>query len=395
MKPLDFGGSGFEYFKIWIVNILLILITLGVYYPWAKVRNQRYFYANTTLEGRNFEYHATGKQLLMGYIIAMVFLMVVSIVQNVSPIGALGAFLGLSIIIPWVVWRSLAFSMRMSSFSNVRFRFVGDLKGAYINFMLLPGLLLLCIYGGPSLVLLWLITLPTSIGMEEGLLIATFAFVLIVLMVYLFAFLKNKNTHYMVNGYRFGQGQFSTLLETQKFVKILLKTLGLAVLILMSIAILTVFMMVLAGSFPSLLNIFSQDASDILEWLLRHNIEGALGLVYIAFLMATFILVAYFQSQVRQYVFANTVLNGKVNFSSSLTTISLAWLMMSNFLLVLVTLGLGTPWAKVRRAKLILKNTLVDVEHGIDGFITQQQDKQSALGEQIGDAFDVDIGIGV
>ena len=395
MKPLDFGGSGFEYFKIWIVNILLILITLGVYYPWAKVRNQRYFYANTTLEGRNFEYHATGKQLLMGYIIAMVFLMVVSIVQNVSPIGALGAFLGLSIIIPWVVWRSLAFSMRMSSFSNVRFRFVGDLKGAYINFMLLPGLLLLCIYGGPSLVLLWLITLPTSIGMEEGLLIATFAFVLIVLMVYLFAFLKNKNTHYMVNGYRFGQGQFSTLLETQKFVKILLKTLGLAVLILMSIAILTVFMMVLAGGFPSLLNIFSQDAGDILAWLLRHNIEGALGLVYIAFLMATFILVAYFQSQVRQYVFANTVLNGKVNFSSSLTTISLAWLMMSNFLLVLVTLGLGTPWAKVRRAKLILKNTLVDVEHGIDGFITQQQDKQSALGEQIGDAFDVDIGIGV
>ena len=395
MKPLHFGGSGFEYFKIWIVNILLIIITLGVYYPWAKVRNQRYFYANTTLEGRNFEYHATGKQLLMGYIIAMVFLIVVSIVQNISPIGALGAFLSLSVIIPWVVWRSLAFSMRMSSFSNVRFSFVGDLKGAYINFMLLPGLLLLCIYGGPSLVLLWLITLPTSIGMEEGLLIATFAFVLIVLMVYLFAFLKNKNTHYMVNGYRFGQGQFSTLLETQKFVKILLKTLGLAVLILMSIAILTVFMMVLAGSFPSLLNIFSQDAGDILEWLLRHNIEGALGLVYIAFLMATFILVAYFQSQVRQYVFANTVLNGNVNFSSSLTTISLAWLMMSNFLLVLVTLGLGTPWAKVRRAKLILKNTLVDVEHGIDGFITQQQDKQSALGEQIGDAFDVDIGIGV
>ena len=61
MKPLHFGGSGFEYFKIWIVNILLIIITLGVYYPWAKVRNQRYFYANTTLEGRNFEYHATEK----------------------------------------------------------------------------------------------------------------------------------------------------------------------------------------------------------------------------------------------------------------------------------------------------------------------------------------------
>jgi hypothetical protein len=44
---------------------------------------------------------------------------------------------------------------------------------------------------------------------------------------------------------------------------------------------------------------------------------------------------------------------------------------------------------------LILKNTLVDVDSGFDGFITQQQEQQSALGEQIGDAFDVDIAIGV
>ena len=105
--------------------------------------------------------------------------------------------------------------MRMSSFSNVRFSFVGDLKGAYNNFMLLTGLLLLCIYGGPSLVLLWLITLPTSIGMGEGLLILAFSLVLIALILCLFAFSKNKKTRYMVNSYRLGQGQFSTLLKTQ------------------------------------------------------------------------------------------------------------------------------------------------------------------------------------
>jgi uncharacterized membrane protein YjgN (DUF898 family) len=69
--------------------------------------------------------------------------------------------------------------------------------------------------------------------------------------------------------------------------------------------------------------------------------------------------------------------------------------MMSNFLLVVMTLGLATPWAKVRRAQLILNHTLVDVESGFDGFISQQQDRQSALGEQIGDAFDVDVAIGM
>ena len=143
----------------------------------------------------------------------------------------------------------------------------------------------------------------------------------------------------------------------------------------MSIAIFSVFMMGLSAGFSSLLNMFNQDAGDILELLLRYSIKGALDLVYIVFLMSTFILVAYFQSQVRQYVFANTVLNGNINFSSSLTTISFSWLIMSNFLLVLVTLGFATSWAKARRKKkLILKNTLVNIEHGIGGFITQQQD---------------------
>ena len=43
MKALSFNGSGMEYFKIWIVNVLLTIITLGLYHPWAKVRNHRYF----------------------------------------------------------------------------------------------------------------------------------------------------------------------------------------------------------------------------------------------------------------------------------------------------------------------------------------------------------------
>jgi uncharacterized membrane protein YjgN (DUF898 family) len=35
-----------EYFGIWIVNLLLSLVTLGIYTAWAKVRRLRYFYGN-------------------------------------------------------------------------------------------------------------------------------------------------------------------------------------------------------------------------------------------------------------------------------------------------------------------------------------------------------------
>jgi uncharacterized membrane protein YjgN (DUF898 family) len=39
--PFEFRATGSEYFRIWIVNLLLTLVTLGVYSPWAKVRRLR------------------------------------------------------------------------------------------------------------------------------------------------------------------------------------------------------------------------------------------------------------------------------------------------------------------------------------------------------------------
>ncbi|MFP5306510.1 MAG: DUF898 family protein, partial [Gammaproteobacteria bacterium] len=50
-ERLQFSGSGGEYFRIWIVNLLLSVLTLGIYSAWAKVRRMQYFYRNTTLAG--------------------------------------------------------------------------------------------------------------------------------------------------------------------------------------------------------------------------------------------------------------------------------------------------------------------------------------------------------
>ena len=130
MQAMKFNGSGSEYFKIWIVNILLTIVTLTLYYPWAKVRNRRYFYGNTELDNQNFEYHATGKQLFAGYLIAIVALIAYVVIQQVSPVGGVVVFLILFLAIPWIVWRSLIFNMRVSSYSNVRFGFAGKLGGA-------------------------------------------------------------------------------------------------------------------------------------------------------------------------------------------------------------------------------------------------------------------------
>ena len=64
-------------------------------------------------------------------------------------------------------------------------------------------------------------------------------------------------------------------------------------------------------------------------------------------------------------------------------------------MVIIFSLGLALPWAKVRAARLVCENSLVDTDVGFDQYLTQQQARQSALGEQLGDAFDVDLGIGI
>src|SRR6218665_2252126 len=45
--PLAFTGGTGAYFRVWIVNLLLCCVTLGLYTPWARQRTAQYFYRHT------------------------------------------------------------------------------------------------------------------------------------------------------------------------------------------------------------------------------------------------------------------------------------------------------------------------------------------------------------
>ncbi len=49
IEPMSFTGTGADYFRIWIVNLALTVVTLGVFSAWAKVRRLQYFYRDTRL----------------------------------------------------------------------------------------------------------------------------------------------------------------------------------------------------------------------------------------------------------------------------------------------------------------------------------------------------------
>jgi len=393
MKTLSFEGSTREYFKIWIVNVLLVIVTLGLYYPWAKVRNHRYFYANTTFDDRNFEYHATGKQLFIGYLIAMGLFIAYMVMQNISPIGSLVLFGVFVIAFPWIIWRSLKFNLLMTSFSNVRFSFAGKIGNAYLNYLLLPIAFFGVLYGVPILSAIVLTKVDIEFtGLTRSLAVLG-GFLVVVLAFYLFAYMKKRNTCYAVNGFRYGQGEFKTSVEVGGFAKILLKTMviGIGVMVLLLIVI-------SIGSAVTMGTAAFTSAFDNLEnpeaWMDR-SVIVVIALLYIAMIAASFLIMAYSYARQRRYIFKNSRLDHNIAFNSTLGARTTAWVMVSNFVAILLSLGLAFPWAKVRMARLVLGHTFIDSDVEFDQYISQAQGDQSPIADQIGDAFDVDVGVGI
>jgi uncharacterized membrane protein YjgN (DUF898 family) len=135
-RRLTFHGAGGTLLGIHIVNILLILVTLGVYYCWAKTRVRRYLFSETAFEGDRFGYHGTGKELLMGFLRAFVVfflpIIVLSIVRDqldVDPRIKTAAALLISALflffIPVAMVGSRRYRLSRTSWRGIRFSFRG------------------------------------------------------------------------------------------------------------------------------------------------------------------------------------------------------------------------------------------------------------------------------
>lgn len=135
-NDLRFEGSAGEYFKIWIVNIALTIVTLGIFSAWAKVRGQRYFYGNTFLAGHNFDYHAQPLRILIGRAIAFALLLGYSLTVRLAPAAMFVWVIVFFFAMPWLVKSSLRFSARNTSYRNIRFDFVGTYWDAMKGFVL-------------------------------------------------------------------------------------------------------------------------------------------------------------------------------------------------------------------------------------------------------------------
>jgi len=382
---LEFKGSGSEFFQIWIVNLILSILTLGIYSAWAKVRTKRYLYGNTSIEGASFEYHADPITILKGRLIAFAALIVYSVITQIYPISNIVFLSVFALIVPWIIWRSTIFNAKMTSIRNVRFGFKGPLKGAYLYYLVVPVLLPLLL----TALISFAVLLPFQTQIYAALLIAaTIGYISIIL---LFPYAHKLQMVYFINNFCYGQGRFVTKILASKFYLIdvvaFFITAALTLLALVPIIVITI----VAGG----LAVTEQEGVLVNQYVdILIGTSLFLGLlVYVLLLSSVLLGKAYLTAQLRNYVYANTKLDDSIGLSSNLNTWHLFWIYLSNFFLLVFTLGFAYSWTVIRTTRYMVETVSVNNTEALSQFVSEQQQQQSALGEEMVEAFNIDAGI--
>lgn len=321
----EFTGSGGEYFGIWIVNLILSVVTLGIYSAWAKVRRVSYFNNNTRLNGYGFGYHATGRQILMGRLLAVAMLAIYSLISYFAPLFSIVLTLAFTLALPFLWNASLRFTARMTSYRNVRF----DWHGTYWK-----SLFFLIV--GPALGILSL-----------GILVPLFS---------------KHYYRYLATHHSYGATRFEADPSTKSFY---LEFLWCAFITAVGFIVL-----------------FIAASGSVSDFTLDQIVFVSIVYVYLIAAVA-FISAFIYRILCRNLFVRSLVLPGAVEFDTALNPWVYLWITVSNLVATVLSLGLLQPWAKVRARRYLAETLAVQVIGDMDGFIDSSRAANAAFGEEL------------
>jgi uncharacterized membrane protein YjgN (DUF898 family) len=376
---IAFTGSGSEYFRIWIVNLLLTLVTLGIYYPWAKVRRLRYFHGNTLVGGRPLGYHADPKKMLKGYLLVSVLLILYSVAGRFYAVAGLVAFVAVMLIWPALLKSSMQFRLANTSWRGLRLRFTGDMRGAYRA--MIPLFV-------PALCLVTSLVFVSDRSKPPVWYFYSTAAVMGALTL-LFPWLFQRMKAYQHNYYALAAQQTRFEATVGMFYKLFAKVFGVcllgivAVFALGAVFGLAVAILARSGSQPLFEGLGDQKSLAIV-------LSVAVGLVVMLLFVA--LIKPYATTRMQNLVWCNTHSDG-IRIVSQLKARSMLWLSVKNWFFVILTLGLYWPFAAIARIRMQLEAVSISATVDLDALVSEAQHAEGeAAGDAAGDLFGLDIG---
>ena len=347
---LSFTGDGAEYFRIWIVNLALTIVTLGVYSPWAKVRRMQYFARHTRLADASFDYHGDPIAILKGRLVALVLVVAYTVSGAFGPFVTLGVFGAILAIMPWLITRSLQFRLRNTSYRGLRFGFAGRARTAYGVFL------------GFGLLTLATIGLAAPLWYQR---IKRFQF----------------------SNARFGRSVFSMSASVADVYRAFI---GVALAGVLG-GFLLVTAVYLVSGVGAALGLAPEDGAEppVVAVVAVMFLSAVLFLLYILILFG---LQSLLTVRLRNVVWNHTAL-GEHRFASSLEVGTLLWVDLTNLALTVMSLGLFRPFAEGRRARAIIDATSIESPGALslDEFEAVEGETPGALGDEAAGMFDLDI----
>lgn len=418
-EPFKFTGQAGEFFGIWFVNHVLTIITLGIYAPWAKVRNLQYFYANTKLANASFQFTADPLSILKSRIIAVLLFILYLVCDALDSILAKAVLIalvaGYFIFAPILTVYVMSFKLRYSAWKGIAFKFNKDFKGAYR------------VYLGPlALVLLffasfWLPmnskTVEDFFGMdpyvvdseletqaegeaveeplaeiipgedmpmeeggedgagtaeaeEEGTYVNPYLFIpagvlslLLLLLMPYFDFISNR---FLARNARFGAAEFRYLASAGQYYVVYAKGLLITLLFV---------------------------AAGIALMMLEIGRGSKIMLTILLFMLYSPTIKAYMKSRRYNLLFNNIEIAGQFRLQANIPFPRFLFLLITNTIAVVLSFGLMVAWAKIRTAALMLEYTSLAANESLDRFVAGQREESSALAEEMADVFDLELGL--
>ena len=334
VRRFKFHGDAMEYFGIWIVNILLTIVTLSFYAPWAKVRRLRYFYGNTEFSRRRFDFTGIPTKILIGRLIALGIYAAVAIGARFSSLVAVFGFLILYAAVPWLIRATLRFTARNSKFGNSRFYFGGTTKESYKTFIL-------CI-----LVYIFTLGIFTPVAV----------------------WLYKK---YCFNHLYARQLEFKLHSDWPAYMK------AVYIPIFMALGLVFVFSLLYFGLLGA---IFGSSPTFLAGGFV--GMYALIGLFVYPLISARIFITTW-----------NNTTVGNSQFKTDCTQWRYAWIVASNWIAKIFTVGLMSAWAAIRIHRYQVESMSLVLHDDPDQMMNLAQQEQSALAEEISDIFDIDVSL--
>ena len=123
-RARSFPATGGEFFRVWIVNLLLNIVTLGFYTPFARRRTAQYFYSHTLVADSPLEFTAQQRKMVFGFLLLVALYVAFRLAADTGQDTAVALFLLAAAALAPYFWASaMRFRLSATRWRGVRLQF--------------------------------------------------------------------------------------------------------------------------------------------------------------------------------------------------------------------------------------------------------------------------------